>query len=264
MIADLLRHFMSVAIFLNQSNHLDPDSTLYTVFFGIKWVLLVSYNIMRAYMDHKWLWGFQGWWWIPSVWIDWNWQYFEVDGNHLPQAAQVVINQIKILSSPPTNGISFLVTDVYGRGTHTAAGDAYVQRSHLLYFQILGLKYFKHLRRPTRPARGHTLCKCRIRKLCQDMGWSPRGISWISGVWVYKHVQLYHWERWHSGWLQRSWALFLLDPGVCFAGLWLCLTLFCASQAPIEGDNAHHGGLCWIGACFLWRFLTFTSVPYSS
>ena len=51
-----------------------------------------------------------------------------VDGNHLPQAAQVLIDQIKVLASPPTNGRSFLVTDVYGRGVHTIAGDAYVQR----------------------------------------------------------------------------------------------------------------------------------------
>jgi len=79
-------------IFLNQSNRLDPNTTLYTVFFGI-----------NDYEDSK------------------------VDGNHLPEAAQVVINQIKILSSPPTNGRFFLVTDVYGRGTHTVAGDAYVQ-----------------------------------------------------------------------------------------------------------------------------------------
>lgn len=51
-----------------------------------------------------------------------------VDGNHLPESAQTVIDQIKILSSPPTNGRSFLVTDVYGRGVHTAEGDAYVQK----------------------------------------------------------------------------------------------------------------------------------------
>ena len=53
--------------------------------------------------------------------------FFTVDGDHLPQAAQTIIEQINILSSPPTNGRDFLVTDVYGRGTHTVAGDAYVQ-----------------------------------------------------------------------------------------------------------------------------------------
>jgi len=81
-----------MAVFLNQSNKLDPASTLYTIFFGI-----------NDYEDSK------------------------IDGDHLPEAAQVIINQIKILSSPPTNGRSFLVTDVYGRGIHTATGDAYVQ-----------------------------------------------------------------------------------------------------------------------------------------
>jgi hypothetical protein len=56
------------------------------------------------------------------------------DGDHLPEAAQVIINQIKILSSPPTNGRNFLVTDVYGRGVHTPDGDAYVQRFFLFVF----------------------------------------------------------------------------------------------------------------------------------
>ena len=56
------------------------------------------------------------------------------DGNHLPEAAQVIIDQIKILSSAPTNGRNFLVTDVYGRGVHTPAGDAYVQRFFLSFF----------------------------------------------------------------------------------------------------------------------------------
>jgi len=81
-----------MAIFLDQSNKLDPNTTLYTVFFGI-----------NDYEDSK------------------------IDGNHLPQAAQVIVDQIKILSSPPTNGRSFLVTDVYGRGAHSTAGDAYLQ-----------------------------------------------------------------------------------------------------------------------------------------
>ncbi|KAI0314311.1 hypothetical protein OF83DRAFT_1064051 [Amylostereum chailletii] len=81
-----------MAVFLNQSNDLDPDTTLYTVFFGIN--------------D-----------WIAS----------QTDGDHLPEAAQDLLNQIKILASPPTNGRSFLVTDVYGRGTHTPTGEAWKQ-----------------------------------------------------------------------------------------------------------------------------------------
>jgi|ERR1700676_3880806 hypothetical protein len=64
-----------------------------------------------------------------------------VDGNHLPEAAQALIDQIRILSSPPTNGRSFLVTDVYGRGAHTAAGDAYVQRFLIL---LVLLKVWTH------------------------------------------------------------------------------------------------------------------------
>ncbi|VDB84721.1 unnamed protein product [Peniophora sp. CBMAI 1063] len=81
-----------MSVFLNQSNNLDPDTTLYTIFFGIN--------------D-----------WIASM----------IDGDHLPEAAQDLLNQIQILASPPTNGRSFLVTDVYGRGTHTATGEAWKQ-----------------------------------------------------------------------------------------------------------------------------------------
>lgn len=46
----------------------------------------------------------------------------------MPEAAQVIIDQIQILASPPTNARSFLVTDVYGRGVHTPAGEAYKQK----------------------------------------------------------------------------------------------------------------------------------------
>ncbi|KAG8706516.1 hypothetical protein FRC09_002377 [Ceratobasidium sp. 395] len=80
-----------VEIFLNQSNKLNPATTLYTVYFGI--------NDVSA--SHK-------------------------DGaQFLPAAAQVVIDQIKRLAAPPTLARSFLVTDSYGRGSHEAAGDAY-------------------------------------------------------------------------------------------------------------------------------------------
>ncbi|KAI0649681.1 hypothetical protein C8Q79DRAFT_900650 [Trametes meyenii] len=79
--------------FLNQSNNLDPETTLYAIFFGI-----------NDYEDSK------------------------TDGTaNLQAAAQVILDQIRTLSSPPTNARSFLVTDVYGRGTHTPAGDAFVQ-----------------------------------------------------------------------------------------------------------------------------------------
>lgn len=51
-----------------------------------------------------------------------------VDGDHLPEAAQDLLNQIAILSGPPTNGRNFLITDDYGRGTHEASGDAWKQQ----------------------------------------------------------------------------------------------------------------------------------------
>ncbi|EIM90886.1 uncharacterized protein STEHIDRAFT_34624, partial [Stereum hirsutum FP-91666 SS1] len=41
--------------------------------------------------------------------------------------AQVLLQQIQLLASPPTNARSFLVTDVYGRGAHTAGGEAWKQ-----------------------------------------------------------------------------------------------------------------------------------------
>ncbi|KAI0752437.1 hypothetical protein C8Q80DRAFT_1145938 [Daedaleopsis nitida] len=82
-----------MATFLGQSNDLDSDSTLYAIFFGIN-----------------------------------DYENSKSDGvANLQAAAQVILSQIRILASAPTNGRSFLVTDVYGRGTHTAAGDAFVQ-----------------------------------------------------------------------------------------------------------------------------------------
>ncbi|EMD36670.1 carbohydrate esterase family 16 protein [Gelatoporia subvermispora B] len=45
----------------------------------------------------------------------------------MPQAAQVILNQIQILAAPPTNARAFLITDVYGRGAHSAWGEAYKQ-----------------------------------------------------------------------------------------------------------------------------------------
>ncbi|KIM80601.1 carbohydrate esterase family 16 protein [Piloderma croceum F 1598] len=100
-----------MAIFLNQSNQLDSASTLYTIFFGIN-----DYedSLSNKVSD-------------PLLLTGINYVAVTADGDHLPEAAQVIINQITILSSPPTNGRNFLVTDVYGRGVHTPDGDAYVQ-----------------------------------------------------------------------------------------------------------------------------------------
>ncbi|KAI0767761.1 hypothetical protein C8Q74DRAFT_1318276 [Fomes fomentarius] len=82
-----------MATFLNQSNELDPESTLYMIFFGI-----------NDFGDSK------------------------IDGEaNLQAAAQVILSQIRILASSPINARSFLLTDVYGLGTHTPAGDAFVQ-----------------------------------------------------------------------------------------------------------------------------------------
>ncbi|CAE6474993.1 unnamed protein product [Rhizoctonia solani] len=83
-----------VGIFLNQSNKLDPLTTLYTVYFGIN-------DVSASHTDGT--------------------------GN-LPAAAQVVLDQIKRLASPPTNARSFLVTDSYGRGKQEPAGEAYKKK----------------------------------------------------------------------------------------------------------------------------------------
>ena len=46
---------------------------------------------------------------------------------NLQAAAQVILSQLRLLASPPTNARSFLLADVYGLGTPTSAGDAMVQ-----------------------------------------------------------------------------------------------------------------------------------------
>ncbi|KAF8761376.1 hypothetical protein RHS01_00074 [Rhizoctonia solani] len=80
-----------VGIFLNQSNKLDPLTTLYTVYFGIN-------DVSASHTD---------------------------GAENLPAAAQAVLDQIKRLSAPPTNARSFLVTDSYGRGKREPVGEAY-------------------------------------------------------------------------------------------------------------------------------------------
>lgn len=83
---------MQTTTFLSQSNNLDPETTLYAIFFGIN---------------------------------DWGDSF--VDGNHLPEAAQDMLGQIALLASPPTNARNFLITDAYGRGTHNSWGEAWLQ-----------------------------------------------------------------------------------------------------------------------------------------
>jgi len=46
----------------------------------------------------------------------------------MPEAAQVVLDQMAILAGPPTNATSFLVTDCYGYGTRADRGEAYKQK----------------------------------------------------------------------------------------------------------------------------------------
>jgi len=76
--------------FLSQNNTLDPATTLYVIFFGIN--------------DY-----------IAS----------QTDGDHLPQAAQVILDQVQRLSASPTNARYFLVADDYGRGVTTPDGEAF-------------------------------------------------------------------------------------------------------------------------------------------
>ncbi|KIJ37178.1 carbohydrate esterase family 16 protein, partial [Sphaerobolus stellatus SS14] len=43
-------------------------------------------------------------------------------------AAQTIIDQITLLTQPPTNARHFLVLDDYGRGSESTAGDAFKQK----------------------------------------------------------------------------------------------------------------------------------------
>ncbi|KAG8892503.1 hypothetical protein FRC00_011942 [Tulasnella sp. 408] len=47
------------------------------------------------------------------------------DGNHMPQAAQTILDQIARLMAPPTNAESFLVPDAYGRGKVVDYGEQF-------------------------------------------------------------------------------------------------------------------------------------------
>ncbi|ELU37528.1 GDSL-like lipase/Acylhydrolase domain-containing protein [Rhizoctonia solani AG-1 IA] len=81
-------------IFLSQNNSLDPSTTLYTVYFGIN-------DVSGSRKDG------------PA---------------NLPRAAQVILDKIELLSRPPTNARSFLLTDSYGYGSHEAPGDAFKKK----------------------------------------------------------------------------------------------------------------------------------------
>lgn len=52
-----------------------------------------------------------------------------VDGTaNLPRAAQTIIDQITLLTKPPTNARHFLVVEDYSRGKPTTAGEAFKQQ----------------------------------------------------------------------------------------------------------------------------------------
>ncbi len=67
------------------------------------------------------------------------------DGDHLREAAQVLLEQIRILYNPPTNARSFLVLDVYGQGEHSPEGEGFKQEVYdgliSLHEELSGLQF---------------------------------------------------------------------------------------------------------------------------
>lgn len=104
--------YSTVQIFLNQSNNLDPHTTLYSSFFGINDVgasLSKSQTFFCSYYCNN--------------------ITFAVDGTaNLPLAAQTIIEQITLLTRQPTNARHFLVIEDYSRGSPTTAGEAFKQQ----------------------------------------------------------------------------------------------------------------------------------------
>ncbi|KIJ53496.1 carbohydrate esterase family 16 protein [Sphaerobolus stellatus SS14] len=81
------------ALFLSQNHTLDPEKTLYVVFFGIN-------DFLAS----------------------------QVDGDNLPEAAQSLLNLMDVLIQGTTKARNFLVLDVYGIGQEAPDGDAYKQQ----------------------------------------------------------------------------------------------------------------------------------------
>jgi hypothetical protein len=94
---------------------LNPNTTLYSAFFGINDVgASASTFIARLTFCLS----------FPN-WLN----IFTADGTaNLPVAAQTIIDQITLLTKAPTNARHFLVLDDYGRGKASTAGDAFKQK----------------------------------------------------------------------------------------------------------------------------------------
>ncbi|KIY66006.1 carbohydrate esterase family 16 protein [Cylindrobasidium torrendii FP15055 ss-10] len=83
---------MQMEVFLGQERELDPVTTLYSLFFGI-----------NDFGDSK------------------------HDGDHMEEAAAVLLIQVRRLIASPTNARNFLVLDVYGQGEHAERGERFKQ-----------------------------------------------------------------------------------------------------------------------------------------
>ncbi|KAH0831387.1 hypothetical protein J3R83DRAFT_14050 [Lanmaoa asiatica] len=154
---------METTTFLNQSNNLDPETTLYTIFFGINdWEDSFGQSGSRL----------QG----PRV----EFCCCTVDGDQLPQAAQDLLGQMSLLSNSPTNAKNFLVTDVYGRGTQDDWGQAWIQSIYD------GLAKFRAQNPPLNVA---------FVNFATIWDWCAWSRSRVSSVWVYEYVLLRHWQR---------------------------------------------------------------------
>lgn len=90
---------------------MNPNTTLYAVFFGINDVAASSRKCFP----------------VPDIlhYID----HLIEDGTaNLPVAAQTIIDQIKLLTQAPTNARSFLVLDISGQGKAIPTADAFRQK----------------------------------------------------------------------------------------------------------------------------------------
>ncbi|KAG6836178.1 hypothetical protein H0H93_010583, partial [Arthromyces matolae] len=121
-----------VKTFLSQNNTLDPRTTVYSVFFGIKSVSLIimhkrKANHMRTTSDYIASMSTNLFVSLQTHSLTNTISFRSADGDHMQAAAQALLGQIQLLASPPTNARNFMVLDVYGRGVHTPSGEAFKQ-----------------------------------------------------------------------------------------------------------------------------------------